>query len=85
MDRRVTTPKRATSPAWVPQLHVNRPLVKWLFWAADVKEWLFTFFTLAFKDYFEMYFAFMYYMLHYSIVFERYRSHWLYLHGWLTA
>ena len=42
-----------------PQLHVNRPLVKWLFWAADVKEWLFTFFTFAFKDYFEMYFAFM--------------------------
>ena len=59
MDRRVTPPKRATSPAWGPQLHVNRPLVKWLFWAADVKEWLFTFFTLAFKDYFEMCFAFM--------------------------
>ena len=65
MNRRVTPPKRVTSPAWVPQLHVNRPLVKWLFWAADVKERLFTFFTFAFKDYFEMYFAFMYYMLHY--------------------
>ena len=25
MDRRVTPPKRVTSPIWVPHLHVNRP------------------------------------------------------------
>ena len=25
MDRRVTPPKRVTSPTWVPHLHVNRP------------------------------------------------------------
>ena len=24
MDRRVTSPKRATSPTWGPHLHVNR-------------------------------------------------------------
>ena len=26
-DRRVTPPKRVTSPTWAPHLHVNRPLV----------------------------------------------------------
>ena len=26
VDRRVTPPKRVTSPAWDPHLHVNRPL-----------------------------------------------------------
>ena len=28
MDKRVTPPKRVTSPTWGPHLHVNRPLVK---------------------------------------------------------
>ena len=27
MDRRVTPPKRVTSPSWGPHLHVNRPLI----------------------------------------------------------
>ena len=27
MDRRVNPPKRVTSPAWGPHLHINRPLV----------------------------------------------------------
>ena len=27
MDRRVTPPKRITSPTWSPHLHVNRPLI----------------------------------------------------------
>ena len=27
MDRRVTPPKRFTSPTWGPHLHVNRPLI----------------------------------------------------------
>ena len=28
MDRRVTPPKRFTSPTWGPHLHVNRPLIQ---------------------------------------------------------
>ena len=33
MDRRVTSPKRVTSPNWGPPLHVNRPLlyIRYLF------------------------------------------------------
>ena len=28
MDRRVTPPKRVTSPTWLPHLHVNRSLIR---------------------------------------------------------
>ena len=91
MDRRVTPAKRATSPSWGPPTPCKQTLSQMTILSCRRKRMaLYLYLQRLFWNVFCLSVLHpallkVWLLMTVSLVFERYWSHWLFLHGWLTA